>query len=90
AFAVRSHQRAAKALAAGNFADETVSVDVTLRTVGSNNKLQEETIIFALAVFYFQKAWEYRPTRAEPLYQLARLYRLRSQNNIALMYALQG
>ncbi|MGE7872975.1 acetyl-CoA C-acetyltransferase [Bacillus paramycoides] len=47
AFAVRSHQRAAKALAAGNFADETVSVDVTLRTVGSNNKLQEETIIFA-------------------------------------------
>ncbi|HHT7188591.1 acetyl-CoA C-acyltransferase [Bacillus anthracis] len=47
AFAVRSHQRAAKALAAGNFADETVSVDVTLRTIGSNNKLQEETIIFA-------------------------------------------
>ncbi|MDR4168751.1 acetyl-CoA C-acetyltransferase [Bacillus nitratireducens] len=47
AFAVRSHQRAAKALAAGNFADETVSVDVTLRTVGLNNKLQEETIIFA-------------------------------------------
>ncbi|PGL22177.1 acetyl-CoA C-acyltransferase [Bacillus thuringiensis] len=47
AFAVRSHQRAAKALAAGNFVDETVSVDVTLRSVGSNNKLQEETIIFA-------------------------------------------
>lgn len=47
AFAVRSHQRAAKALVAGNFADETVSVDVTLRTVGSNNKLQEETITFA-------------------------------------------
>ncbi|HDR8107127.1 TPA: acetyl-CoA C-acetyltransferase [Bacillus cereus] len=47
AFAVRSHQRAAKALATGNFADETVSVDVTLRSVGSNNKLQEETIIFA-------------------------------------------
>ncbi|MDA1772695.1 acetyl-CoA C-acetyltransferase [Bacillus cereus] len=47
AFAVRSHQRAAKALAAGNFADETVSVDVTLCSVGSNNKLQEETIIFA-------------------------------------------
>ncbi|MGH0694366.1 acetyl-CoA C-acetyltransferase [Bacillus cereus] len=47
AFAVRSHQRAAKALAAGNFADETVSVDVTLRSVGSNNKMQEETIIFA-------------------------------------------
>ncbi|CEX42285.1 MULTISPECIES: acetyl-CoA C-acetyltransferase [Bacillus] len=47
AFAVRSHQRAAKALAAGNFADETVPVDVTLRSVGLNNKLQEETITFA-------------------------------------------
>ncbi len=45
-------------------------------------KGQEEQYL-ALAVFYFQKAWEYRPTRAEPLYQLARLYRLRSQNNIA-------
>ncbi|MED2800479.1 glycosyltransferase family 2 protein [Bacillus thuringiensis] len=52
-------------------------------------KGQEEKYL-ALAVFYFQKAWEYRPTRAEPLYQLARLYRLQSQNNIALMYALQG
>lgn len=47
AFAVRSHQRAAKALAEGKFDDETVSVDVTLRTVGANNKLQEETIVFA-------------------------------------------
>ncbi|MBK5515434.1 acetyl-CoA C-acetyltransferase [Bacillus sp. TH11] len=47
AFAVRSHQRAAKAIAEGKFSDETVSVDVTLRSVGSNNKLQEETIIFA-------------------------------------------
>ncbi|MBJ8071814.1 MULTISPECIES: acetyl-CoA C-acetyltransferase [Bacillus] len=47
AFAVRSHQRAAKALAEGNFADETVAVDVMLRTVGANNKLQEETRIFA-------------------------------------------
>ncbi|EJR00249.1 acetyl-CoA C-acetyltransferase [Bacillus cereus] len=46
-FAVRSHQRAAKALAEGNFADETVAVDVMLRTVGANNKLQEETRIFA-------------------------------------------
>ncbi|PQZ54646.1 MULTISPECIES: glycosyltransferase family 2 protein [Bacillus] len=52
-------------------------------------KKQEEQYL-ALAIFYFQKAWEYRPTRAEPLYQLARLHRLRSQNNIALMYALQG
>ncbi|MCW9129755.1 glycosyltransferase family 2 protein [Bacillus paramycoides] len=52
-------------------------------------KEQEEQYL-ALAIFYFQKAWEYRPTRAEPLYQLVKLYRLRSQNNIALMYALQG
>jgi len=54
-----------------------------------NAKTQEEQYS-ALAIFYFQKAWEYRPTRAEPLYQLARMYRLKSQNNIALMYALQG
>ncbi|MCM3736066.1 acetyl-CoA C-acetyltransferase [Bacillus cytotoxicus] len=47
AFAVRSHQRAAKALAEGKFADETVSVDVTLRSVGANNKLQEEMIVFS-------------------------------------------
>lgn len=47
AFAVRSHQRAAKALAEGKFADETVSVDVTLRTVGANNKIQEEMITFS-------------------------------------------
>ncbi|WP_459501719.1 acetyl-CoA C-acetyltransferase [Bacillus sp. C1] len=47
AFAVRSHQRAAKALAEGKFADETVPVDVTLRTITSNNKIQEETITFA-------------------------------------------
>ncbi|PDY45949.1 acetyl-CoA C-acetyltransferase [Bacillus pseudomycoides] len=47
AFAVRSHQRAAKALAEGKFADETVPVDVTLRTVSANNKIQEETIVFS-------------------------------------------
>ncbi|PFA23285.1 acetyl-CoA C-acyltransferase [Bacillus cereus] len=46
-FAVRSHQRAAKALAEGKFADETVSVDVTLRTVGANHKIQEEMITFS-------------------------------------------
>ncbi|MFJ8529449.1 acetyl-CoA C-acetyltransferase [Bacillus sp. NPDC094106] len=47
AFAVRSHQRAATALAEGKFEDETVPVDVTLRTVSANNKLQEETIVFS-------------------------------------------
>ncbi|KFN04029.1 acetyl-CoA C-acetyltransferase [Bacillus clarus] len=47
AFAVRSHQRAAKALAEGKFADETVAVDVMLRTVGANNKIQEEMLTFS-------------------------------------------
>ncbi|WP_439740687.1 acetyl-CoA C-acetyltransferase [Bacillus pseudomycoides] len=47
AFAVRSHQRAAKALADGKFADETVAVDVMLRTIAANNKIQEETIVFS-------------------------------------------
>ncbi|WP_242144001.1 MULTISPECIES: acetyl-CoA C-acetyltransferase [unclassified Bacillus cereus group] len=47
AFAVRSHQRAAKALAEGKFTDETVPVEVTLRIVNENNKLEEETITFS-------------------------------------------
>ncbi|MDD1369345.1 glycosyltransferase family 2 protein, partial [Bacillus sp. MHSD17] len=63
--------------------------EVTEADEKENAKMQEEQYT-ALAIFYFQKAWEYRPTRAEPLYQLARMYRLKSQNNIALMYALQG
>lgn len=47
AFAVRSHQRAAKALAEGKFVDEIVPVDVTFRTVGKDNKLVEKTIQFS-------------------------------------------
>ncbi|MFF2446828.1 acetyl-CoA C-acetyltransferase [Neobacillus sp. NPDC058068] len=47
AFAVRSHQRAAKAIAEGKFADEIVPVDVTVRTVGNDNKLVEKTIQFS-------------------------------------------
>ncbi|MBT2693179.1 acetyl-CoA C-acetyltransferase [Bacillus sp. ISL-55] len=46
AFAVRSHQRAAKAIQEGKFEDEIVPVDVTLRTVGKDNKLVEKTIQF--------------------------------------------
>ncbi|MBO9130737.1 acetyl-CoA C-acetyltransferase [Bacillus sp. 165] len=46
AFAVRSHQRAAKALKEGRFADETVPVDVTLRSVGADNKLHEKAFRF--------------------------------------------
>ncbi|TKH12226.1 glycosyl transferase, partial [Bacillus wiedmannii] len=64
-------------------------LEVTEADEKENAKTQEEQYT-ALAILYFQKAWEYRPTRAEPLYQLARMYRLKSQNNIALMYALQG
>lgn len=46
AFAVRSHQKAAKAIQEGKFADEIVPVDVTFRTVGKDNKLLERTIQF--------------------------------------------
>jgi acetyl-CoA acyltransferase len=47
AFAVRSHQRAAKAIAEGKFVDEIVPVDVTIRTVGQDNKLVEKTVKFS-------------------------------------------
>jgi acetyl-CoA acyltransferase len=47
AFAVRSHQRAAKAIAEGKFVDEIVPVDVTIRTVGNDNKIVERTIKFS-------------------------------------------
>jgi acetyl-CoA acyltransferase len=47
AFAVRSHQRAAEAIAAGKFKDEIVPVDVTLRSVGADNKLVEKKIQFS-------------------------------------------
>lgn len=45
-FAVRSHQRAAKAIADGKFEDEIVPVDVSLRTVDENSKLQEKNVTF--------------------------------------------
>ncbi|MGD6817279.1 acetyl-CoA C-acetyltransferase [Metabacillus sp. 113a] len=47
AFAVRSHQRAAAAIQEGKFDEEIVPVEVTLRTVGSDNKLQEKSILFS-------------------------------------------
>lgn len=46
AFAVRSHQKAAKAIQEGKFVDEIVPVDVTLRSVGKDNKLVERTVQF--------------------------------------------
>ena len=48
AFAVRSHQRAAKAIAEGKFVDEIVPIDVTVRTVGNDHKLVEKTIPFSM------------------------------------------
>ena len=47
AFAVRSHQKAAKAIKDGKFVDEIVPVDVTFRSVGKDNKLAERTIQFS-------------------------------------------
>ncbi|MCM3765849.1 acetyl-CoA C-acetyltransferase [Neobacillus niacini] len=48
AFAVRSHQRAYKAIQEGKFVDEIVPVDVTFRSVGSDNKLVEKTVQFSV------------------------------------------
>jgi acetyl-CoA acyltransferase len=47
AFAVRSHQKAAKAIREGKFVDEIVPVDVTIRSFGNDNKLIEKTIQFS-------------------------------------------
>jgi acetyl-CoA acyltransferase len=46
AFAVRSHQKAAKAIKEGKFQDEIVPVDVTVRQVDENNRLVEKTFQF--------------------------------------------
>jgi acetyl-CoA acyltransferase len=46
-FAVRSHQRAAKAIQEGKFVDEIVPVEVTIRTVSEDNKLVEKTVLFS-------------------------------------------
>jgi acetyl-CoA acyltransferase len=46
AFSVRSHQKAAKAIAEGKFSDEIVPVDVTLRSVGPDLKLREKSFTF--------------------------------------------
>ncbi|AJD91960.1 acetyl-CoA acetyltransferase [Jeotgalibacillus malaysiensis] len=47
AFAVRSHQKAAKAVHGGVFDEEIVPVEVTRRTVGKDHKLKEETFTFS-------------------------------------------
>ncbi|TVZ82216.1 3-ketoacyl-CoA thiolase [Aeribacillus composti] len=45
-FAVRSHQKAALAIQNEAFAEEIVPVEITIRTVDANNKLQEKKTIF--------------------------------------------
>lgn len=46
-FAVRSHQKAAKAIAEGLFVDEIIPIEVTLRTVGPDLKLKEHSFLFS-------------------------------------------
>lgn len=48
AFAVRSHERAGAAIAAGKFDEEVVPVEVTKRFVDENNKYQEKTFMFKM------------------------------------------
>ncbi|QKY69834.1 acetyl-CoA C-acetyltransferase [Lentibacillus sp. CBA3610] len=47
-FAVRSHQRAAKALEEGKFKDEIVPVEVTERVIGDKNKVEKKTSLFEM------------------------------------------
>ncbi|MEF3085648.1 acetyl-CoA C-acetyltransferase [Bacillus altitudinis] len=47
AFAVRSHQKAAKALQEGKFSDEIVPVDVTERRIGEQYQLEERQFTFS-------------------------------------------
>ncbi|MGX1263181.1 acetyl-CoA acyltransferase [Rossellomorea marisflavi] len=46
AFAVKSHQKAARAIAEGKFTDEIVPVDVVRRSVSDANKLVEKSFSF--------------------------------------------
>ncbi|NMD68987.1 acetyl-CoA C-acetyltransferase [Bacillus sp. DNRA2] len=46
-FAVRSHQKAAQAIASGKFVEEIVPVDVKIRSVNSQHQLVEKTIHFS-------------------------------------------
>jgi len=44
----------------------------------------------ALAVAAFQDAWNYRPARAEPLYELSRMYRIEKKYHLASLFASRG
>jgi len=41
-------------------------------------------------VWEMQKAWHQRPHRGEPLYELARFHRERSENQLSLLYSVPG
>ena len=46
--------------------------------------------LFMAAIGSFLKAWQMRPTRSEPLYEVARLYREKGWNDLSLVFALKG
>ncbi|KGP72543.1 acetyl-CoA C-acetyltransferase [Pontibacillus yanchengensis] len=48
AFAVRSHEKAARAIQEGKFNDEIVPVDVIERSIGSDNKIKEKETTFSV------------------------------------------
>lgn len=48
AFAVRSHEKAAAAIAAGKFVDEIVPVEVVKRFVNEKGKYEEKTVMFEM------------------------------------------
>ncbi|WLR49367.1 acetyl-CoA C-acetyltransferase [Halobacillus litoralis] len=48
AFAVRSHERAARAIQEGKFEDEIVPVEVTNRELGKDNKVKETKTLFSM------------------------------------------
>ncbi|AXI09887.1 acetyl-CoA C-acyltransferase [Oceanobacillus zhaokaii] len=48
AFAVQSHERAAKAIKAGKFTDEIIPVEVTERVIAKNNRIEEKSSIFKM------------------------------------------
>jgi len=42
------------------------------------------------AIYYFSKAWNYRPKRAEALYHISRIYRENEQYSLSTLFALKG
>lgn len=61
----------------------------SLQTQLTEVKEKEDTYL-ALAQYYYLKAWEFRPGRAESLYHLVEMLRLQGRNSLALTYAMIG